>query len=125
MMDSDALRTAEETEKEIDSDHDEHSLRGEGSPLTDPLRKDCLARTRRSSFICCCRHNFGAGSGKEEEKAEAGVVEPNTEKDAPKKHYNYLSSRVKVGLARKRRCFRPESGVEEHVICPMHQRTSE
>ena len=35
----------------------------------------------------------------------------------------HLSSRAQVGLAKKCHCFRPESGVEEHVIYTMHQRT--
>ena len=37
ITDCDALRIAAETEKEIESGHDEHSLRGEGSPRMDPL----------------------------------------------------------------------------------------
>ena len=46
ITDCDTLRTAEETGKEIERGHDERSFRGEGSPSTDPLRKDCLGRTR-------------------------------------------------------------------------------
>ena len=38
ITDCDALCTAEETEKEREGGHDERSLRGGGSPLTDPLR---------------------------------------------------------------------------------------
>ena len=35
----------------------------------------------------------------------------------------HLSSRAQEGLAKTLRCFRPESGIEEHVIYTMHQRT--
>ena len=101
MTECDALRTAKATEKEIESGHDEHSLRGEGSPRTDPektawLESVCGKRADGSEFIffCCCRHNFGAGSGNEEGKAKTWVVVANTGVAAPHKHYTYLSPRA-------------------------------
>ena len=78
----------------------------------------------RSSFICCCRHNFGDSSGKEEGKAKTWVVEPNTGKSCTSQTF-HLSSRAQVGLAKKCHGVRPESDVEEHVIYSMHQCTPE
>ena len=98
ITDCDALRTAEETDKERESGDDEDSLRVGGSSLIDPfdktawLQRVCEKRADGSEFFCCCKHNFGDRLGMDEGKAKTWVVEPNTGKATPQKFHMYVLS---------------------------------
>ena len=97
ITDCDALRTSEETEKEREVTISTVSVTGEALFPT-PFDKtapwlehaSCGKRADGLEFICCCGHNFGDGSNKDEGKAETWVVEPNTGKAAPQKHSTCL-----------------------------------
>ena len=124
----DVLRTAEETEEERARVVTMRTVSVAGGALlpnpfdeTAWLEPVCAEeRADGSEFICCCGHNFGDGSGKDEGKAKALVVEPNTGKAAPHKHSICPLAPKRDSQKVEWHCFMPESGVEEHDIYTHH-----